>query len=253
MKFSSRVVKFPHNAGHCSQCDRVRTCLGRGLEAEEIEASLDMSATPRLLKRGQHLFREGDTLTHLYAVCSGAIKTYKVLPTGEEQILDFFLPGGLIGFDAVADDMHGCQAVALDTTSVCAISYETLADTFRRSLNTQKAFLKMVSSAIARDQRLLVTLGSKAANQRVTSFLVYLSNYYQGRGFSPTRFSLPMSRTDIASYLSLAVETVSRTFTRLQRDGVIALRRNEVLIRDLARLQSIAMEPSKGVYDSGTG
>lgn len=253
MNREQRVVQFPCNAGQCTKCDHVFRCVGRGLEQSDLEDLRNITAIPKLLKRGQRLFREGEALGYLYIVRSGAVKTYKVLPTGDEQILDFHLPGAIIGFDALTHDAYNCHATALDTTSVCLIRFDALADAFRQSLNTQKAFLRLISEAITHEQRLLITLGSKAATQRIAAFLDMLSCYYRDRGYSAIRFSLPMSRTEIANYLSLAVETVSRTLTKMQRDGLIDIRRNEITILDLPRMQQLANEANKEMSAANTG
>ncbi|MDX1408109.1 MAG: helix-turn-helix domain-containing protein [Saprospiraceae bacterium] len=239
------VVKFPHNIGDCTNCENLQRCVGKGLTSSDLKDLQGITALPKLFKRGQRLFREGDPLNYLFMVRSGAVKTYKVLSAGDEQILDFHLPGAMIGFDALTNNIYNSHATALDTTCVCAFRFDTMADVFRRSLNTQKAFLRLISTAINHEQRLLITLGSKAATQRIAAFLEMLSSYHRDRGYSATQFSLPMSRTDIANYLSLAVETVSRTLTKMQRDGTIDLSRNEISILDLPRLQQMANDPDK--------
>lgn len=247
------VVKFPSNSGDCTNCENLCRCVGRGLTTTDLKDLQGITAIPKLFKRGQRLFREGEPLNYLYMVRSGAVKTYKVLSAGDEQILDFHLPGTMIGFDAISNDTYNSHATALDTTCVCAFRFDTMADVFRRSLNTQKAFLKLVSTAINHEQRLLITLGSKAATQRIAGFLEMLSTYHRDRGFSATQFSLPMSRTDIANYLSLAVETVSRTLTKMQRDGTVELSRNEIAILDLPRLQQLANDPDKEFIAANSG
>jgi CRP/FNR family transcriptional regulator len=186
------------------------------------------------------LFSEGHAFDYLYAVRSGTFKTYKITPEGDEQIIDFHLPGDLIGFNAVARGYYTCHAVALDTASVCAIRFGDLATLCMGSIRIQETMLKKISALMAREEDFLVTIGTKSATQRLASFLVTLSSYYVNRGFSSTSFTLPMSRTDIASYLSLAVETVSRTLTRLQHDQVISVKRNSVEIKNHERLHTLA-------------
>jgi CRP/FNR family transcriptional regulator len=240
MTRDTRVVQFPRHSGQCETCDRAAFCLGQGLSQSEMRELLKISATPKLLKRGQELFSESTPFDHLYAVRSGAIKTYKITPDGDEQIIDFHLPGDLIGFNAIACGEYTCHAVALDTTGICAIRFEDLSALCMRSLSLQQAILKRISASLAREEEFLVTIGTKSATQRLASFLVTLSNYYGKRGFSAVAFTLPMSRTDIANYLSLAVETVSRTLTRLQQERVIAVKRNSVDIKDRGRLHTMA-------------
>lgn len=242
----ARIVQFPRNAGDCKRCQRAQKCLGLGLATSEAAELLDISARPKLLKRGEKLFNDGDDFSTLYAVRSGAVKTYKTTSEGEEQIIDFHLPGDLIGLNAIAGEHHPCHAVALDTTSVCAIDFHDIMRLCGKSARMQHAFLKRVSSCMARDEQFVVTLGTKDATQRLAAFLLALSQYHEENGFSATEFSLPMSRTDIANYLSLAVETVSRIFSRLQRDGVISVERNAVNVTDLNNLYRAAGQIRRG-------
>ena len=240
MSRDTRVVQFPRQSGQCQYCDRAGICLGLGLSRSEVKELLNISGIPKLLKKGQELFNEGSAFEHLYAVRSGAFKTHKITPDGEEQIIDFHLPGDLMGFNAIARGHYTCHAVALDTASVCAIRFEDLATLCAGSIRIQQTIFKRISALMGREEDFLVTIGTKSATQRLASFLVMLSNYYIGRGYSPTSFTLPMSRTDIASYLSLAVETVSRTLTRLQHDKIISVKRNSVEIKNLGQLHALA-------------
>ncbi len=246
MSHETRIVQFPRQAGQCHSCDRAAVCLGKGLSREETRESLRITAYPKLLKRGQELFNEGSDFEFLYAVRSGAFKTYKITPDGEEQIIDFHLPGDLMGFNAVARKHYTCHAVALDTSSVCAIRFKDLTAVCAGSTRVQEALLKRISELMAKEEDFLVTIGTKSASQRLASFLVSLSHCYVDRGFSSTKFILPMSRTDIASYLSLAVETVSRTMTRLQHDDIITVQRNSVEIRNHNRLHALAGQRAIG-------
>ncbi len=240
MSRDSHEVQFPRQSGQCQRCDRSGYCLGQGLSRNAIHKLLNISASPRLLKRGQELFSEGAPFNHLYAVRSGAVKTFKITPDGEEQVIDFHLPGDLIGFNAIARGCYTASAIALDTTSVCAIRFEDLTSLCMRSALVQEAMFKRLSALMTREESFLVTIGTKNATQRLASFLVTLSNYFTNHGYSPNSFTLPMSRTDIANYLSLAVETVSRTLTRLQRETIIDVQRNAVEIRDRERLCALA-------------
>lgn len=240
MSPQAHVVRFPRSAGDCGQCHRASKCLGWGLTGKEAPEVLDISAHPKLLKRGDKLFHDGEKFTTLYALRSGAIKSYKTTPDGEEQILDFHLPGDLIGLNAIVNEQHTCHAVALDTTSVCAVEYDDLMGLCARSPKMQQALLKRISACMNRDEQFLVTLGTKDATQRLAAFLVALSEYYGANGFSSSEFALPMSRTDIANYLNLAVETVSRIFSRFQRDGIVSLTRHAVTIHDMERMYTVA-------------
>lgn len=230
------VVHFPDRSGRCDQCSKADMCIGLGLEGREPEEILDFSVRPKLLRKQEKLINDGDAFHALYAVRSGALKIYKTTETGEEQIVDFCLPGDLIGLEAYHSGQFNCHAVALDTSSVCALDrgeIEQLCDT---SSAFRRAFLKRMSGAIVRGENFVVTLGTRDAYQRLAAFLITLTEYYGSHGYSRTEFVLPMSRADIADYLNLAVETVSRLFSRLQTERCVRVQRSAVSILDLDRL-----------------
>jgi CRP/FNR family transcriptional regulator len=173
-------------------------------------------------------------------VRSGAIKTYKTTEAGEEQIIDFCLPGDLIGLDAIHSGRFNCHAVALDTSSVCTLEFADIERLCERSPAFRKAFFKRLSAGILRNDTFLVTMGTRDAYQRLAAFLVTLVEYYGSHGYSRHEFVLPMSRADIADYLNLAVETVSRLFSRLQAEHCVHIKRSAVTVKNLGSLYEAA-------------
>lgn len=215
-----------------------RSGVGRGTGGGP-KSSIQAGTIARLLQRGEAVFRAGDRCRALYVVHSGAIKATMVSRAGEEQIIDFYLPGDILGLDALAEGHYACDAIALDTASVRVLSAGELPSTVDR-LGSELDLLKQMSAQIARHQSLLLLMGHKNAEQRIATFLLDQSERHAARGFSPTRFTLPMPRTDIARYLGLAAETASRIFTRLRDKALVAVERNEVCILDREGLASLA-------------
>lgn len=246
------VVRFPERPGRCADCSKAAHCLGLHLEGGDAAAVLDIDVRARVLHKNETLVNDGDRFHSLYAVRSGAIKTYKTTETGEEQIIDFCLPGDLIGLDAIHAGHFNCHAVALDTSSVCALDFSEIEQLSESSPVFRKAFFKRLSAGILRSENFVVTLGTRDAYQRLAAFLVTLTEYYGGRGYSRLEFVLPMSRADIADYLNLAVETVSRLFSRLQSESRVQVRRSAVTIMDLDGLYGAAgMNPPRSVCNAG--
>ena len=126
------------------------------------------------------------------------------------------------------------------TTSLCEIPFDRLEELSNRLPGLQRQLLTVMSKEILHDQSLLMLLGKKSAEERLASLLLSLSERYQRRGFSPTDFYLSMSRNDIGNYLGLAVETVSRLFTRFQEEGILEVQRKHICIQDLPQLRLIA-------------
>jgi len=234
------VINFPERSSQCAECSKASRCVGFDLMVGDTAASLGFNARPRLLHKQETLINDGDPFESLFAVRSGTLKIYKTTETGEEQIIDFRLPGDLIGLEAFYDGRFNCHAIALDTASVCMLDYSEIERCCETSAAFRKAFLRRMSGAIMRTENFVVTLGTRDAYQRLAAFLVTLTEYYGDRGYSRFEFVLPMSRADIADYLNLAVETVSRLFSRLQAAECVQVNRSAVKVMDLNRLYDAA-------------
>lgn len=234
------VVRFPERPNRCADCPKAVQCLGLNVEGGNKGEALDIDVHTRVLHKNEKLVNDGDRFRTLYAVRSGAIKTYKTTETGEEQIIDFCLPGDLIGLNAIHSGCFNCHAVALDTSSICAIDFDDIERLCEKSPAFQKAFFKRLSAGIQHNENFVVTLGTRDAYQRLAAFLVMLTEYHGSHGYSRVEFVLPMSRADIADYLNLAVETVSRLFSRLQSESRVQVKRSAVTVMDLTALYAAA-------------
>ncbi|MFO7593888.1 MAG: fumarate/nitrate reduction transcriptional regulator Fnr [Pseudomonadota bacterium] len=237
---SPSAIKIDQFKVACKDCNLFQLCLPVGIDAQELEELDNIIKRRRPVKRGEHLFRVGDPFQAIYAVRSGSIKTYTPTEDGHEQVTGFHLPGELLGLDAINLQHHPCAAKALETTSLCEIPFNRLEELSTRLPSLQHQLLKIMSKEILHDQSLLMLLGKKSAEERLAALLLSLSDRYRQRGFSPTDFYLSMSRNDIGNYLGLAVETVSRLFTRFQEEGLLNVQRKHVCITDFDRLSAIA-------------
>lgn len=194
----------------------------------------------RPLHKGEHLFNTGDNFHSIYAVRSGSIKTFTESEQGDEQITGLYLPGELIGLDAIHDEKHPCSAIALETTSLCEMPFDTLEDLSTQIPELHHQLFRVMSKEIASDQSLLMLMAQKSADERLAAFLVNLSSRLKARNFSETEFNLSMSRKDIGNYLGLTIETISRTFSRFQSEGILSTQRKYVNIHQLDALKELA-------------
>ncbi len=218
----------------CHVCEPRGGCLGiQLLDSEEARAKL--CHAQKINRKGEHLFREGETADCFYVVRSGSLKSYLVTEDGEEQVLGFYLPGDILGLDTSGTRQRMSSSVALETTSICRVPHAYLAD---RAQGT--GLLSITAEQMQRDHNLVLMLARKDADGRIASFLDDLACRYWSRGYSASAFLLTMSRQDISCYLGLAVETVSRTLTRFQESGVLKVSRREVEILDHPTLRKIA-------------
>lgn len=230
----------------CRDCSLSSLCLPMGLRPEDVDRLDAIVKRNRPLQRGDNLFRTGDPFRHLYVVKTGAIKTFTQTNEGDEQVVGFHLPGEVLGMDAIQDGNHGCNARALETTAICELPFDRLEELSSNIPSLQHQMFRLLSKEIAQEAEMMALLGRSTAEERVASFLISLSNRFKRRGFSPTDFFLSMSRQEIGSYLGLALETVSRLFTRFQDERILKVERKHVQILDLERLRTMATHQQHG-------
>lgn len=224
----------------CSQCSLQQLCLPAGLDSAELAQLERIVKRRRPVARGERLFRTGDALHAVYVARDGAFKTITSNEAGEEQIVAFHLPGELMGLDALGSGTHRCEAVALASAQVCEVPFESLVAVAQQLPGLQQRLLRVIGQSADRDHDRLDMLVRRQANERIAVFLHSLGARLRLIGRSGEDFTLPMSREDIARFLGLALETVSRGFTRLQDDGVIAVSGRRVQVLDPAELERLA-------------
>ena len=235
-----RVASIHELKVHCGSCSMRELCLPVGLDHDAMN-QLDTVVTTRTkLKKGMALYRVGDTFTALYAIRLGSCKTTVLAEDGREQIAGYHMPGDIIGLDGIADDRHGCEAVALEDMEACVIPFDRLEDLARTVASLQRNLHQFLSREIGRDQNVMLLLGSMRAEERLAVFLLNLSDRYRRRGYSATEFVLRMTREEIGSYLGLKLETVSRLLSRLQEEGLLQVQGRTVKLLDLPALRQLA-------------
>ena len=143
----SNIVSLSQLKVACGQCMLSELCLPIGIDGEDLEQLDQIIHRSRPLKRGEHLFRQGDAFRAIYAVRSGSLKTYTVSDDGAEQITGFFLPGELVGLDAITAERHPGSARALETTSFCEIPFDQLEDLSGRLPSLRKQLLRRINTA----------------------------------------------------------------------------------------------------------
>jgi CRP/FNR family transcriptional regulator, anaerobic regulatory protein len=242
---NSKVVSIAHLRHSCRSCSLRELCLPLGLDTDDMQKLESVVHTRGPIRSGEHLFREGDAFQALYAVKSGGLKTYTIDNQGREHVLGFHIGGELVGLDGIHSGRNRCNAVALQTTSVCALQFARLEQLIHEIPGLQSQVLRLMSREISANAQLAT---DHSAEERLAGFLVGLSRRFARRGLPPSLISLPMPRRDIASHLRLATETVSRLFARFQEEGILTVRRREVEILDSAALEALgaSFDPDGG-------
>lgn len=221
----------------CSTCAFSDACLSQGYDKSSLADLHVLVEHIGPFHEGDHLFREGDEFNAIAAVRAGTVKTYVLDANGHEHVLGFHLPGEIIGLNAIHQSRYPCNAVALDTVMLCRFSFPKMALLATRMPGLQAQLFRLLSQDIG---KAALMSGDFTADERMAAFLWSVSRRFASRGFSATRLQLTMTRTDIANYLRLAPETVSRVLRRFQTDGLIAVDRRELEIRDPDRLHALA-------------
>ena len=235
-KLKLDIEKIKVSCQHCTLAD---LCLPHGMEEEDLEKLDNIVERNPLYHRGEHLFRPGQKSHGLFAVRSGALKSYCITEDGEEQVVGFILPGELTGMDGLAGGRYASASVALETTSVCELPYDQLNTLCSQLPGMHDQIMRIVGKEITADQQMLMLLGKRNAEERLASFLLSLSTRYKRRGLSASEFYLPMSRQDIGNYLGLVIETVSRLFARFQEEGILTVDKKLITILKLEVLSSM--------------
>ena len=227
---------FATPAGCCKDCMSRDYCVGSQLSALSDSQPLPLLRHNHTLGYREHLFREGDAPEAIYVLKSGAVKLYLMSEDGGEQVVSFYMPGEVMGLDALGTDAHRSSAMVLERACFCVIPLASL----DRVPGCHQVLYKLLSMELVRDHHTIELITKKDAEAKMANFLVDLSQRFRTRGYSGSRFNLSMKRTEIGSYLGLAVETVSRILTRFQDEGLLQVQRRQICIVNFARLEKLA-------------
>ena len=232
-------ITLAHIKTACSTCNLRELCLPVGLKKDEIESLDELVYTRKKVKRGDSLFRSGDSFQSLYAIRTGFFKTRVATEDGRDQVTGFQMAGELIGIDGIVTDHHNCDAIALEDSEVCVIPYSKLEELSRKHEALQHHFHKVMSREIVRDHGVMLLLGSMRAEERLSAFLHNWSQRVTARGYSASDYILRMTREEIGSFLGMKLETVSRAFSRFQDEGLISVQQKHIRITDIVGLKKI--------------
>lgn len=186
--------------------------------------------------KGSEIFGSSETAEYVYQVVDGAVRTYNVLSDGRRQIGAFHLPGDIFGLEF--DDNHRFSADAIVATKLRLVRRQTMERLAETDLAMMTFLLRTTNTSLARAEDRLLLLGQKTALERVSAFLVEM----EGRSNAAGMMALSMTRLDIADYLGLTIETVSRALTALKKLGLIKFMgtQRDIVVVDIKGLSSIA-------------
>jgi len=225
-----RVAAERTNRRSCFQCALRRSCFPGALN-DALYSEIDHIAHGRgPVARGDTIFNAGDGFEAVYTVRSGALRTSMIDANGAEQVIGFTLPGEIAGMESLGSGRHCTRAIALERTTVCAIPIDRLLAIAQSHPGLQRRVHQLAGGMIRRDHAHFRELGRHTAHQRLLMFLADLLARYRAAGFATDEVHIPMYREDIANYLGVALETISRMMTRLSDEGVIEVRHRHIRV-----------------------
>jgi CRP/FNR family transcriptional regulator len=222
----------------CESCEIRDISVCRSLTPPDM-ARLQAIITSAFVDAGRPIIHEGEPAENLFNVVTGAVRLYKLLPDGRRQITGFLFPGDFLG--VALNETYVYTAEALSPVRLCRFPRRRLEALLRDLPNLEHEMLNEVATELVAAQEQMLLLGRKTARERVTSFLLRLAKRADRHGRQANPVALPMSRADIADYLGLTTETVSRTITRLRRANIVAVaNRYEIEILDRMALEALS-------------
>lgn len=222
----------------CEHCGSRIAGLCKPLDAamlDEVSSDSEHSAmAPRSV-----LFREGDPARRVFTLIDGVAKLTRLLPDGKQQVVGFRFAGDIMGY--TNRSTYPFDAELLTSSRVCKLERPKLDGLLKRHPLLERRFLDLCVQELSSTQDQLVAVGRLPAKCRVATFLLLLDNAHRVRGMSVKTLSMPMTRADIADFLGLTLETVSRTFTAFRKRGLLREpSHGQVELLDLEALQSLA-------------
>jgi len=217
------------------------------LESAAKSNNFTLGNSHRVFHVRQALLSAGEPFEGLYIMRSGSAKAFITSAAGEECITKFFFPGDLLGVDGFDEHVHSQNIVFLETSSVCFIKESDINDLVKNSDDFRTCLFKSMSHSLLCDSLMMMCLSSCSSEQKVAHFILELAENFASQGLSGKEFRLSMTRTDIANYLGMALETVCRVLASFQLKQVISVRNRYLVILDTEALHQIL---SKETYYS---
>ncbi len=196
------------------------------------------AAFPRKLAANETLWCEGEERSHVFIIRTGSVCLSRTLPNGRRIVLDFAYPGDIIG---IGSDTHPCDAHTIQLTRLEVVPAAAFKRAVAEDPELGRQASNQIANALTAAYQHVVVISKLSANERLASFLMSLSQRNEANGLGPASVLLPMKRVDIADFLGLTIETVSRMFTKFKDQGLIELdQHNVVVFRDMAKLRALA-------------
>ena len=241
LDITKRYVAYTSgNRLKCSTCGNSRICLPAGLTKDQHHVLDRMTKARRLLNKDEVLHYASESQPNVHVVSTGSFRSVINDEAGAEQVTNFYFPGDMVGLDALGDHLPESTVIANERSTVCEISESQLSTLCEQNAALNQAFNCGLRSEIVKGQEHMMLLGQLAADARIAMFILDMSKRYELRGFSPREFMINISRHDLANYLGLTPETLSRRLHKLQNMECLRVKRGHIAIINMEELQKLA-------------
>jgi len=215
------------SSNRCSVCPTRKACLASNLDDTDLGRLANLIEPFVPITKNEYLYRVGEPALRHYHVRSGMFKTHAINTSGDEYVTGFYLPGEILGC-AQSVGKHTDSAVAIETSTACKLAANKIPALAEMGVGGT-LFRLLGEREDLRNQQLL-NLGQTRADARIAGFLIDMSNRLVRLGRCPNHIPIPMSRTDIANYLGLSLESLSRKLTRMVKAGILSTHRDYIEI-----------------------
>ena len=219
----------------CENCNLDKLCIPKGLNRSEVGELKQMVNRDNIRQKGEVIYHVGNTFKGIVALRAGSAKLISFDQNGGEVIIDFILPGELLGFDGISLHVHNCTAIALETVNFCHLPNHRIEALTINSLNLHQILLQRSCNQYDIQVQKMV-LSRHTAEERVAFFILQLSERLKIRGYSEFEFRLSMSREEIGNHLGIAEETVSRIIRHFQVLEIIEIKAKRLKIINKKKL-----------------
>ncbi|MCX7097900.1 MAG: helix-turn-helix domain-containing protein [Methylococcales bacterium] len=235
----------------CANCNLDNLCIPKGLPRSEVGELGLLVSRNNMCQKGGAIYHAGSPFRGIIALRSGSVKLVSLDSEGNELVVDFILPGELLGFDGLANDRHNCTAIALETVNYCHLPAAKIEILATQTPGLSHVLLQRSCSQFdAQVQKMM--LHRRSADARVACFILHISDRLKQRGYAEMEFRLSMSREEIGNYLGIAHETVSRIIHLFQDRDLIEIKSKQLKIKNKKELFDLFATTTPNSPSQGT-
>ncbi|AEG00538.1 Crp/Fnr family transcriptional regulator [Methylomonas methanica] len=222
----------------CSECGKINRCLACALIGDQLRPTDSTPLQNLIQPKGHYIYNQGDEIKNLFFLKAGSVKNIYTNKRGDQQIINFYFPGEVIGLPQLQHSHHSSSAVTLEKSVICSFSLRFILANCEGNPHLLNTVLERFDAEIQHRHESLLAINHRSAGKRLADFLLELIYRHDLSRNYPILLSLTMSRADIANYLGLAPETISRILSKYEKSGLILVNKKKIQINNLNDLSA---------------